>query len=63
LQEEGVKMEKDRIKFDYSNGREPYVDQLWINIATGKLELIRIPKRPVRNAAIVKYHKPNIKLK
>jgi len=56
-------MEKDRIKFDYSNGKEAYVDQLWINIATGKLELIRIPKRPVREAAIVKYHKPNIKLK
>lgn len=49
------------IKHDYrDNLKEPFVDRLWVNKETGKVELIRIPVRGIRNAPTIKYHKPNI---
>lgn len=53
-------MKDSKIAFDYrDNSDEPYIDRLWVNKETGKVELIRIPVRGIRNAPVIKYHKSN----
>jgi hypothetical protein len=44
------------LDYDYSDGKENFIDQFWINKMTGKKERIRIPKRPMRKSATISYH-------
>lgn len=49
-----------KIAYDYrKNKGEPYIDKLWVNKETGRVERIRIPIRQIRKAPLIKYHKPN----
>lgn len=52
-----------KVDYDYSNGKEPYVDMWAENKVTGELELIRVPKRPIRKAVKLTNHKVVFKSK
>ena len=50
-------MNKNKIDFDYTQGKKPYWEVVWINLTTGKKELIRIPiARSIRELPLIQYH-------
>lgn len=50
-------MTSNKIDFDYTQGKKPFRDIIWINIRTGKKELIKIPlAKTMREVPLIKYH-------
>ncbi len=48
---------KNKIDFDYTQGKKPFRDVFWINIKTGEKELIRLPiANRMRDTPLTPYH-------
>ena len=50
-------MNKKKVDFDYTQGKKPYRDVVWINLRTGKKELVRLPlAKTMREVPRTPYH-------